>query len=380
MTLPLRRWRPETWRGFRRDLLLLPVAAAETAAMYPVTGPTETFLYGVTVAALFVRRRFPLPVLVTALPVTFAGHLLIAPMVAMYQAARSLERRWAVYGWSLAFFLAALGPWWPSVLGTWQTRNDALFGVLSSALMTIGPTAMGQLSRARRQLADHIEELSRAHRREAELIAERAVVAERARLAREMHDVVSYQVSLMTVQAGALERTAEEPAARETASVIRGLGATALRELRGLLGVLRSTPGDTALRPRLTALPDLVAGSGLDARLDADLPALDALKWPPEVEETAYRTVQEALTNARKHAPGASVTVSLNLLRDTGRTALAIEIANTATPAGTQTTPLPSGGHGLTGLRERAEQLGGEFTAGPTDGGFRVRAVLPATR
>ncbi|EME98212.1 putative histidine kinase [Streptomyces mobaraensis NBRC 13819 = DSM 40847] len=375
------RW-PVTWRGFRRDLLLLPVTAAETAAMYPVAGPTETTLYAVTVAALFLRRRFPVPVLVTALPVTFGGHLLIAPMVAMYQVSRSMERRWTVYGWSLAFFLTSLGPWWPSIPGAWQSRDDALlFGVLSSALMTVGPTAMGQLSRARRQLADHIQELSRAHRREAELIAERAVVAERARLAREMHDVVSYQVSLMTVQAGALERTAEEPSARETASVIRGLGATALSELRGLLGVLRTAPGDAALRPRLGALPDLVKGSGLDARLEADLPALDALKWPAEVEEAAYRTVQEALTNVRKHAEGAAVTVSVDVLREAGRTFLAVEVANTAAPSGTGSRPstLPSGGHGLTGLRERAEQLGGEFTAGPVDGGFRVRTVLPAS-
>ncbi|MBC2874568.1 MULTISPECIES: sensor histidine kinase [Streptomyces] len=370
-----------TWRSFRRDLLLLPVATAETAAMYPVAGPTETALYAVTVAALFVRRRFPVPVLVTALPVTFGGHLLIAPMVATYEVSRSVERRRTVYGWSLAFFLTSLGPWWPSLPDAWRGPDDALlFGVLSSALMTIGPTAMGQLSRARRQLADHIQELSHAHRREAELIAERAVVAERARLAREMHDVVSYQVSLMTVQAGALERTAEEPAARETASVIRGLGATALRELRGLLGVLRTTPGDAALRPRLGALPDLVAGSGLDARLEADLPALDALKWPAAVEEAAYRTVQEALTNVRKHAAGAAVTVTVGLVREGGRTALAVEITNTAAPGGgTEPSPLPSGGHGLTGLRERAEQLGGEFTAGPVREGFRVRAVLPAS-
>ncbi|MGK5640014.1 sensor histidine kinase [Streptomyces sp. URMC 126] len=356
------------------------MAAAETAAMYPVAGPAETALYAVTVAALFVRRRFPVPALVTALPVTFGGHLLIAPMVAMYQVSRSLEQRRAVYGWSLAFFLTALGPWWPSVLGAWHTRDDALlFGVLSSALMTAGPTAMGQLSRARRQLADHIEELSRAHRREAELIAERAVVAERARLAREMHDVVSYQVSLMTVQAGALERTAEEPAARETASVIRGLGATALRELRGLLGVLRSTPGDTALRPRLGALPELVARSGLDARLDADLPALDALKWPAEVEEAAYRTVQEALTNVRKHAEGAAVTVGLDVVRGDGPAALVVKVVNSAAPGGTEAAAaLPSGGHGLTGLRERAEQLGGTLEAGPAEGGFRVRAFLPA--
>ncbi|WP_171166406.1 histidine kinase [Streptomyces sp. I05A-00742] len=359
-----------------RDLALVPVTAAEALAMRPLAGTVEVALYGVTVGALFLRRRFPVPALVTALPVAVAGHLLLAPMVAMFEVARSLERRRAVYGWALVFFAASLGPWWPSVFGVWPTEDALLFGVISSALMSAGPTAMGQLSRARRELAAHIEELSRAHRREAELIAERAVVGERARLAREMHDVVSYQVSLMTVQAGALERTAEEPAARETASVIRGLGVTALQELRGLVGVLRSVPGNAAIRPRLNALPDLVGNSGLDATLRGDIPAIDSRKWPEAVEETLYRTVQEALTNVRKHAPGAPVTVTVEPGELAGRSALVAEIRNGLSPDAAPPS-LPSGGHGLTGLRERAEHLGGTFTAEPLADGFRVRVVLP---
>lgn len=355
-----------------RDLVLVPVAAAETLAMRPLVGPPEIALYAATVAALFLRRRLPVPVLAAALPVTFTGHLLLAPMVAMYQVARSLEHRRTVAVWAVAFFCAALGPWWPSVFTAGVPYDGLLYGAVSSALMTAGPTAMGLLSRARRELARHIEELSRAHRREAELIAERAVVAERTRLAREMHDVVSYQVSLLTVQAGALQRTASEPAARETAGIIRELGATALRELRGLVGVLRSVPAAT---PRLTALPELLSTSDLETALHADLPSLTSVKWPPAVEEAAYRTVQESLTNARKHAPGAKVTVSLETGGVPGRPALVVEVRN---EAGDGSASLPSGGHGLTGLRERAEELGGTFTAGPAeDGGFVVRAVLP---
>ncbi|KNB51230.1 hypothetical protein AC230_18045 [Streptomyces caatingaensis] len=335
--------------------------------MRPLVGPAETALYAATVAALFLRRRWPLPVLAAALPVTFTGHLLLAPMTALYETARSLPRRRTVAGCAAVFFLAALGPWLP-------LSDGILYGAVSSALMTAGPTAMGRLSRARRELARHIGELSRAHRREAELIAERAALTERTRLAREMHDVVSYRVSLLTVQAGALERTSPDPRSRETAGVIRELGATALRELRDLVGVLRTAPSDT---PRLTALPALLSTSALDTTLHADLPALTSVKWPPAVEEAAYRTVQESLTNARKHAPGARITVSLSTAELPGRTGLSVTVHNTPSPSAPSPS-LPSGGHGLTGLRERTESLGGTFTAGPAeDGGFTVRAVLP---
>ncbi|MBB4891158.1 signal transduction histidine kinase [Streptomyces olivoverticillatus] len=360
-----------------RDAAVIPVAAVEVLAMRPLIGTTEIVLYGVAVLALFFRRRRPVPVLVAALPVTFAGHLLIAPMIALFQVARSLESRRAVYGWALAFFVTALGPWWPSATGTLPPPDGFLFGVVSSALMCAGPTAAGQLSRARRELAEHIVQLSAAHQREAEFIAERAVVAERARMAREMHDVVSYQVSLMTVQAGALERTAQEPAARETASLIRGMGVTAMEELRGLVRVLRSVPGNTAAGPRLGALPALIAGSGLDVSTDAGLAAACSRQWPTGVEEAAYRTVQEALTNARKHAPGAPVSVSVDGDEWRGLPALRVEIRNGRADRVPADRALPSGGHGLTGLRERADQLGGELLAEPTADGFRVRAVFP---
>ncbi|GAA0388286.1 histidine kinase [Streptomyces luteireticuli] len=356
-----------------RDLALLPVAAAEVMAMRPLVGTGETVLYAATVGALFLRRRFPVTVLAAALPVTFTGHLLIAPMVALYEVARTRQRRTAA-AWALVFFLASLGPWWPSLFTGHPLAGGILYGAVSSALMTAGPTAVGRLNRARRELARHIDELRRAHRREAELIAERAAVAERTRLAREMHDVVSYQVSLLTVQAGALQRTASEPAARETAGIIRELGATALSELRGLVGVLRSVPAET---PRLTGLPALLSSSALETVLHADLPAVTSVKWPPAVEEAAYRTVQEALTNARKHAAGAKVTVTVETADRAGRPALIVDIHSAAGESSPEAL-LPSGGHGLTGLRERAEQLGGAFEAGPADdGGFRVRAVLP---
>ena len=143
-----------------------------------------------------------------------------------------------------------------------------------------------------------------------------------------------------------------------------------------MVGVLRAAGGDgreLSPQPTLADLPRLVAASGLDAVLDT-VPRQSPPAWPEPVERAAYRTVQESLTNIRKYAPGASVSVRVRA--DGGR--LQVEVRNGPAAPGAEPLVLPSGGHGLVGLRERAQQLGGSLLARPTsEGGYLVSAVLP---
>ncbi|WP_413450584.1 histidine kinase [Georgenia phoenicis] len=204
-------------------------------------------------------------------------------------------------------------------------------------------------------------------------LAERVLTQERARLAREMHDVVSHQVSLIAVQAGALSVTAPNDNVRTSAQTIRQLSTRTLDELRHMIGVLRrsdTTPTTISPQPRLADIPRLVHDSGHNVTLTLDVE--DGQEWAEPTQRAAYRTVQEALTNVSKHAPGAPVTVTVKPSGD----ALHVIVSNG--PPATPPTDLPTGGHGLAGLRERASLLGGSLHAGPASaGGFRIDATLP---
>lgn len=214
--------------------------------------------------------------------------------------------------------------------------------------------------------------------RELERERERAVEEERARLARELHDLVSHNVGMMVVQAGAgdvlLDR---EPArTREALRAIEAGGREALLELRRLLGLLRDA-GEAELAPqptlaRLRELVDRMRAAGIDVALRMDVAAeeLDAA-----VDLSAYRIVQEALTNVLKHARATRVEILVRRLAD----ALEVEV----TDDGTGAVAGARGGHGLVGIAERVALLGGDLDVGaPEGGGFRVRARLPlaATR
>ncbi|MGG2462043.1 sensor histidine kinase [Streptomyces sp. RGM 3693] len=370
------------------DAAAVTLAAVEIPTVWSLIGPVELVLYAGTALLLLARRHLPVPVLVLTLPAAVTG-LLLAPMIAMCQVAYGTDRRAVTGACAGLLFAVALVPWRPSEAEVWSFE-DGLLGVISSALLALGPTALGALARTRKELTSRIEELTRSRERERELLARSAVAEERTRLAREMHDVVAHNVSLIAVQAGALRSTTGEDAARETAATIGELSRGTLHELRTLVGVLRSgsAPGPVAAGepasegPGLAELPGLLRASGDHVRYEG---AAAGRRWPAPVERAAYRIVQEAVTNARKHAAGAGVTVAL---RDGGaRSAapaggtLVVEVRNgpggAVAPDGER--PLPSSGFGLVGLRERAEQLGGRLEAGPTDdGGFVVRAALPA--
>ncbi|MFD7235626.1 sensor histidine kinase [Streptomyces syringium] len=326
--------------------------------------------------ALLWRRRFPLTVFAATLPGIYIGYIWFAPMVALYTiAVRRPDRRLLVVCGVLlatAHFL----PYPISDLSFDDRRETALF--LVDALVTAAtPIAVGLLTRTRRELAARLDELTRSRAREDRLLSDQVLATERARLAREMHDVVAHQVSLISLQAGAVQISTADNEARAGARTIRELSVRTLDELRHMVGILRAAGADTeelTPQPRLADLPRLIELSALNVDFE-DTSDRDAER-SEAVERAAFRTVQEALTNVRKHAPGAWVRVRVS--EEAGR-GLRVEIRNGPADAAVPAPELPGGGHGLVGLRERAQSLGGTLTAhGTADGGFLVRAEFPA--
>ncbi len=208
--------------------------------------------------------------------------------------------------------------------------------------------------------------------RERDLIAREAVVDERARIARELHDVIAHNVSMMVVQAGAERRVVEEGSTREVLETVERIGRSALTEMRRLVGMLRSDAADPlAPQPRLDDLPVLVtqvreAGLPVELIVEGERRPL-----PAGIELSAYRIVQEALTNALKHAGNASAQVRVRY----GWESLELEIVDDGSAV---LASAPSGGHGLVGMRERVALYGGRLDAGRrANGGFAVRVLLP---
>ncbi|NJP41977.1 sensor histidine kinase [Actinacidiphila epipremni] len=384
-------------RAAAPDTALLALSATEVWATRSFGGPVSLVFACLGTAALPARRRFPLAAFAATLPALALGYIWFSPMGALYEvsaggAARSRgilqrispeARQWVpgraalTGGCALLAAVVNFVPWPFRGPVSW-TLSDTILAVMLSALLAVAPTALGLLASSRRELAGRLAELAASREREHALAAEQAVVRERARLAREMHDTVAHHISLIAVQSGALEATAGGPRAREAAASVGELSRDALDELRRMVGLLRlpaASAGEWAPGPGLAGIPALVAAAGPRTRGDlagvADGPDGDGA--PAEVQHAAYRIVQEALTNVRKHAPGARTRVRVRQ-RDG---MLLVEVRN---GPGTRPSPdaLPSGGHGLAGLRERATQLGGEFAAVPAaSGGFLVRARLP---
>ncbi|WP_127128270.1 sensor histidine kinase [Georgenia sp. SYP-B2076] len=364
---------PAPWRPVAVDAALVVLALLDALFSAGREGGAPLVLSVVAALGLVVRRRWPYAAFALSMPALYVAYVLVAPLAGLYAVAASTRAKIPLV---VCGALAAAGyylPWPPGELGGRVGPHD-LLGLIYTAVFVGAPLALGLLTQTRHDLADRLAELRAGQERERELVSERVLAGERARLAREMHDVVSHQVSLIAVQAGALRITAPDAAVRETAATIRELSVRTLDELRHMIGVLRAAGGqpvELAPQPRLADLPRLVADSG--QRASVDLHAVDGREWAEPTERAAYRTVQEGLTNVGKHAPGAEVAVRA-APRGTG---LLVTVCN-GPPAEAPAPDLPAGGHGLIGLRERAELLGGELTAGPTpDGGFLLEAYLP---
>ncbi|QMU79560.1 sensor histidine kinase [Streptacidiphilus sp. PB12-B1b] len=265
--------------------------------------------------------------------------------------------------------------------GTTHSWTDAAMSAVFSTPFVLC-WVLGRLTRIRRAYYVQLEDRAERLERERDAQAKIAVAAERARIARELHDVVAHNVSVMIVQAdGAsfvMDSSPEQ--ARQALATIAGTGRQALEEMRRLLGLLRSADsgGDYVPQPGVEQLPDLleqVRNAGLPVAFEVEG---EPRELPRGLELTAYRIVQEALTNARKHGgPRTAATVRLRfddrgvdvLIEDDGRGASA-ELARGGGADGF--------GHGLIGMRERVGMVGGTLAAGPrADGGFRIDARLP---
>ena len=327
--------------------------------------------------ALWWRRRWPVHLAVVSIPLmAFSAMAQIALAIVFFTVA--VHRRAlivAIIG-GISFPMAALY----SVV-----RPDPslpLVGALLLQLLFVAVLAgWGMLVRARRQLVVSLRE--RAERAEAEqhLRIEQARHLERTRIAREMHDVLAHRISLVSLHAGALEfrsdATPEEVA--RSAAVIRESAHQALQDLREILGVLRAEVADAGVELPQPTLADVArlleesreAGMKVSGGVAID----DEATVPASIGRTAYRVVQEGLTNAGKHAPGASVTVSVSGAPGAG---LSVDVRNPWPVGVAAASAIPGAGHGLTGLAERTAIAGGRLYYGRTpEGDFRLTAWLP---
>ncbi|GAA2982215.1 sensor histidine kinase [Actinokineospora diospyrosa] len=355
-------------RELGSDALALLVASLDVWLVVPPDVQTYSlWLSWLAVPAVLLRRHLPFVAVLITIPGFFAGWAQLAAMITLCALARRNLVSWRTAAGAVLVGLSrfVLWPWAEFLTLTWrQHLSDAIYGVLVAGM----PVAIGLLIAVRHELSSRIRELARSREREKLLHAATVRSAERAKLAREMHDVVSHQVTLIAMQAGAMQVDVRDQATREAAETIRSLSTRTLEELRELVGVLRSGVDDDEAQPGLEDLADLVQDPDVRLLVDACPAGL-----PGAVSRAAYRTVQEALTNVRKHAAGSRA--SVRILAEPH--ALVVEITNDP-PRRRQLGTLPSGGHGLLGLRERAGLLGGSLDAGPTaDGGFEVRARYP---
>ncbi|GAA3532506.1 histidine kinase [Amycolatopsis ultiminotia] len=337
----------------------------------PKAPPYSIYLSAASCLAVVLRRRFPFLAMLAAVPGFLAGWAQLASMITLGMLATRRQLTWQTWvGAALVFTCRFLQ--WPldefAQLSWREHFLDGIYGVLVAGM----PIAIALLLGARAEIAAKLHELAKSRDRERRLYADAIRAEERARLAREMHDVVSHQITLIAMQAGALQAQAKEGQALETAQVIRRLSTRTLEELRSLVSVLRSGAEEDGPRPGIGELDHLIRTADVPVQLTVEqLP--DTL--PSQVSAAAYRTVQECLTNVHKHAPGATATIRIQA----GSGALDIEVENERAREAGET--LPSGGHGLTGLAERARLLGGSFETSDTkDGGFRVRAHYPLDR
>jgi len=383
-------WR---WRGLAHPggppPFVLPIVAAFVQLVgtlgaqhnQPDRRPVDTLAVVLLLAgpaALLGRHRWPLPAL-AAVAATTLGYLLrgypwgpffLSLAVALVIAVRLRHRlaAWLAGGAVYAGYFGLVGMTNPA-------RRPDLGALLGTAAWLLVVLGFGELSRASRErAAETARSLAEEERRRAS--------DERLRIARELHDVLAHNISLINVQAGvALHLMDGNPEqVRAALTAIKQASKDALVELRSTLGVLRAVDEDVPRAPaaRLAQVEDLVGqvrAAGLAARVEVDG---ERRTLPAGVDLAAYRIIQEALTNVRKHAPGASATVHIGY----AGTELLIRVDDDGPglpgPLAAPGAGGTGGGNGLPGMRERAGALGGELVAGPRPGGgFRVQARLP---
>ncbi|MGD2059546.1 MAG: sensor histidine kinase [Acidimicrobiia bacterium] len=298
----------------------------------------------------------------------------VGVLVAFYTIGTELPRRRSFYIGGLSALFVLL---W-TILGTIVLESVAAVSIATTTIATVTPLLVGREMRTRREHAEELRQKVAVAERERQESARRAVEEERARIARELHDVVAHQMTVMTIQAEGARRIAEDtdPRIKEALDTIKATGHSALSEMRRVVGLLRETDDDSAdlaPLPRLTDLSrlvDQVQAAGVPVQLSVQG---EARPLADGVELSAYRIVQESLTNTARHGgPGATASVAVNYGDDT------LDVTVIDDGRGAAATPSNGGGHGLVGMRERVAVLGGSFDAGAKPGGgYRVHASIP---
>ena len=355
--------------SFRPDLVPLTVVALWIAGSFVVASRFPV------VGCVLVSAFYPFGVLVGAPGPGGAG--LISALLAVGWAGYAAPARRSLVGTALAVVVFIVTDAGQRGIG-WDT-------VFFPAVFFPGRWA-GALVQREQSRSEQLLELTAVLDAQREATAHAAVVEERTRIAREVHDAVAHSVSVMTLQVGGLRRQledvlAERPAERDVMLGIERLGRQSVEELRSLVGILREsgTGESAAVVPSLARAEELVAdvrGAGLPVDLEV---AGEPTELPRALDVSGYRILQEALTNVLKHAPGAPTRVGVTY----GQDAVELLVVNDAAArapvtVGGSAGPAP-GGHGLVGMRERAAVFGGTLEAAPAGSGFRVHVRLPLT-
>ncbi|MEU1507390.1 histidine kinase [Kitasatospora sp. NPDC005748] len=384
-------WRP--WTVAREAVGALLVGAL--AALIEVVSHTCLWpVVGLGAAVLFpLRRALPSTVLLLAAGACgwFGGTLPLL-VFAGWSAGARVKRVGVLAGSFAGAFLLTTAVSVVKEAGSTPIKLTIGLSLGGFLLIAVLPALWGRYRAQRRALLDALRERNEQLLRERAMVAHQARLRERHRIAQDMHDSLGHQLALISVHSGALEvdRTLSDRQ-REAVGVLRLAAVTAMRELREVVGVLHDE--SSAREPAPVAGPvgaTVRTGGteGIEKLVESSRAAGTTVSFGEDGErrpaaasvgQAAYRIVQEALTNAHKHAPGAPISVALRYEPD----ALVVEVANprapepAEVPAGGRVAPV-SGGQGLTGLRERARLVGGMVHAGPTaEAGFRLAAVLP---
>jgi len=366
------------WNWLRRHPFLVDVVIVlATGAAYVGRAAHRSSGNGVVlldlavlqVAPLLVRRRYPVAVLAVSAAACaveialYSNAVPVAAAIAAYTVASQRKRTESL----VVVSAAAVG------IAVTALAKHGLSQAVGDLVPFAAAWVFGDSLGTRRAYTHALEERAERLEREQEREAARAVAEEQARIARELHDVIAHNLSVMVVQAAAANDVfdARPERAREALGTIETTGRSALAELRRLLGAVRGEGADFAPQPdlgRLDELIDQVRAGGLEVVLRVEG---KPRPLPAALELSAYRVVQEALTNTLKHAQASSVDVALRY-RDDG---LDVEVRDDGTGNG----DAHGGGHGLIGMRERVGAFGGSLDAGPAaGGGYAIRASFPS--
>jgi signal transduction histidine kinase len=376
-------WAPDTALALALALALVGVRAAEAHGLQRAAwlGYALSVLAALLLAG---RRRWPLTVFAGTLAIALLAIALASPsgaislpvVIAIYTLAQLQQRRHAALLALLAGIALALARGLFQYRG-WSDARTAVEPALALAALFLG----WALASHRAYIAE-IEARAAQAERTREEEARRQVDAERLRIARELHDVLAHGIATISVQAGVAAHVLDERPERaaEALRTIKSTSREALRELRGILGVLREADADEPREPtpglsQIERLVDATSHAGVSTRVRI---SGQRRPLPATVDLAAYRIVQESLTNVLRHAAGASAQVAISY--SDAEMTISVDDDGLAEPPRSTTSNGHgrASGHGILGMRERAHALGGELDAGPrANGGFRVRARLP---